>query len=59
MSMRDDYNVLSNVAEVLDLWLDAPVPIVLGKQFVLVEEAVPVNQQAKVTNSSIALTYPE
>lgn len=33
-------NVLGDVAEVLDLGLQAPVPLVLLEEFVLVEEAV-------------------
>lgn len=33
------YNILGDVTEVLDLGLEAPVPFVLGKEGVLVEEA--------------------
>lgn len=33
-------DLLGDVAKVLDLWLQAPVPLIFGKQRVLVEEAV-------------------
>jgi hypothetical protein len=32
--------LLSDVTEVFDFWLQAPIPIVLLKKFVLVEESV-------------------
>lgn len=52
-------NILGNVAEVSDFGLDAPVPLVLEQQRVVVEEA----ESQMVSHESIVLmkeqTHPE
>lgn len=34
-----EWHILGDVAKVLDLWLETPVPLVLGEERVLVKEA--------------------
>lgn len=55
-------DLLSDVAKVLDLWLQTPVPLIFGKQRVLVKEAVEIvstTVAALCLSPRLRRTYPE
>lgn len=55
-------DLLGDVAKVLDLWLQTPVPLIFGKQRVLVEEAVKIVSMtvaALYSYPHLGRTYPE
>lgn len=54
---RED--ILSDIAEIADLWLQAPVPLVLGKELVLVEESASGQYTVQLEQQSGGVTYPE
>jgi hypothetical protein len=52
-------HILCEITEVLDLGLQTPVPFVLGKEGVLVEEAMGSSAMVNLEHGGGRITYPE